>query len=354
MTRKIIHCDADCFYAAIEMRDNPALRNIPMAVGGSSDRRGVITTCNYIARRFGVRSAMATAQARRLCPKLKIIRGNMAKYKQASSAMREIFLDYSEFIEPLSLDEAFIDVTNSPHHRGSGTLIAEEIRKRISDKIGITVSAGVAPNKFLAKVASDWNKPDGIFVIKPDNMAGFVQVLPVEKIPGVGKVTAAKLKEMNLHVCADLVNLGKTELEKRFGRFGKRLFELASGIDERRVSTDRSRKSLSIERTYEKDLCSMNECIGKLPSLFEELILRLSKLEQRYKIIKAFVKVKFNNFNSTTLERIGTDANIEDYHSLLQEAIKRQSIPVRLIGLGVRLRDIELSTSGRQLELFPK
>ena len=203
--RKIIHIDADCFYAAVEVRDNPALKGKPIAVGGSATRRGVVATASYEARKFGVHSAMASATALKRCPGLILIPGRMAVYREASRQMQEIYVDYADLVEPLSLDEAFLDVSQSPHCRGSATLIAEEIRQRIFDRVGITVSAGIAPNKFLAKVASDWNKPNGQFVVTPDRVADFLSELPVRKIWGVGKVTAQRLEKQGIKTCADVM-----------------------------------------------------------------------------------------------------------------------------------------------------
>ncbi|MDC3261519.1 DNA polymerase IV, partial [bacterium] len=187
--RKIIHCDCDCFYAAVEMRDDPSLRQYPIAIGGKSDRRGVVATCNYKAREYGVRSAMPTGQALKLCPDLVVVPGTMAKYREASMKIRQIFYRYTDKVEPLSLDEAFLDVTECTQCSGSATLIAEEIRRTIAEEVGVTASAGVASNKFLAKVASDLNKPDGQYVITPQNIAAFVKQLEVKRINGVGKVT---------------------------------------------------------------------------------------------------------------------------------------------------------------------
>ena len=202
--RKIIHCDCDCFYASVEMRDDPSLRGRPLAVGGRADQRGVIATCNYEARRYGIHSAMATAQAVKLCPDLILIPPNMEKYRITSRQIMDIYRDYTDLVEPLSLDEAYLDVTNSPHCKGSATLIAQEIRRRIFETVGITASAGVAPNKFVAKIASDWNKPDGLFLVRPGEVDAFVAALPVKKLFGVGKVTAAKLHSLGAQTCGDL------------------------------------------------------------------------------------------------------------------------------------------------------
>ena len=350
--RKIIHCDADCFYAAIEMRDDPNLRGRPLAVGGASDRRGVISTCNYEAREYGVRSAMASAHAKRLCPDLLIVPHNMEKYRQASMQIREVFFDYTDLVEPLSLDEAFLDVSESRRCRGSATLMAQEIRRRIHERLQITVSAGVAPNKFLAKIASDWQKPDGLTVITPEQVDEFVIKLPVDRIFGVGKVTAEKLRRMGIETCGDLRQLSVFVLTERFGAFGARLYELCRGQDERQVKPSRRRKSLSVEHTYPEDLPGLAQCLDKLPELFVELKGRLNRVDSDYQVVKAFVKLKFNDFTATTLERAGTSARLGDYRELCEEAFARGNRPVRLMGLGVRFVDLSDDQVVAQLDLF--
>ncbi|MBT6333278.1 MAG: DNA polymerase IV, partial [Halieaceae bacterium] len=248
--RKIIHIDADCFYAAIEMRDDPSLINRPFAVGGSAEGRGVLTTCNYPAREFGVHSAMPTSQAYRLCPDLVVAPVNIPKYREVSVQMHEIFEQFTDVIEPLSLDEAYLDVSNSTLFDGSASRIAEAIREQIKTEINITVSAGVSINKFLAKVASDWNKPDGQKVVTPDEVDAFTAALEVRAIPGVGPVTAEKLKRMGFQKCTDLRNAEARVLKRRFGSFAQTLIERAHGRDNRPVNTSRIRKSLSVEHTY--------------------------------------------------------------------------------------------------------
>lgn len=228
--RKIIHVDMDCFFAAVEMRDNPALRDIPIAIGGSRERRGVISTANYPARKFGVRSAMPTGMALKLCPHLTLLPGRFDAYKEASNHIREIFSRYTSRIEPLSLDEAYLDVTDSVHCHGSATLIAQEIRQTIFSELQLTASAGVAPVKFLAKIASDMNKPNGQFVITPAEVPAFLQTLPLAKIPGVGKVSAAKLEAMGLRTCGDVQKCDLVILLKRFGKFGRILWERSRGL----------------------------------------------------------------------------------------------------------------------------
>lgn len=339
MQRKIIHCDCDCFFAAVEMRDNPSLSAVPLAIGGRSDRRGVIATCNYSARKFGVRSAMSTAHALKLCPHLTVVPGNMAKYKEVSQQIMSIFLDYTDVIEPLSLDEAFLDVTGSEHCHGSATLIAEEIRSRVEAEVGITISAGIAPNKFLAKIASDWNKPNGIYVIKPEQVEGFLLSLPVKKISGVGDKTAQKMAQIGIVTCLDLRAKSLIELVERFGKFGKRLFELARGIDHRPVKTSRIRKSISVEHTYPTDLQNIESCLSQLPILIDELETRYNKYKDTRLVAGVVVKIKFFDFVQTTAENTVIEPDISHFRQLLCDAYSRGERPVRLIGVGYRLKD---------------
>ncbi|KRO70660.1 MAG: DNA polymerase IV [OM182 bacterium BACL3 MAG-120619-bin3] len=354
--RKIIHCDCDCFYASIEMRDNPALRGKPIAVGGSPERRGVVATCNYEAREFGIHSAMASATARRLCPDLIIIRTDMEKYRLASSQIHEIFQRYTDLIEPLSLDEAFLDVSDCDEFRGSATRIAEAIRNEVREVVGITISAGIAPNKFLAKIASDWNKPDGQFAVLPNDVDDFVAKLAVKKLHGVGKVTAAKMHRLNLRTCNDLQNFGADALTEHFGSFGERLFELSRGIDNRPVSTDRIRKSVSVENTFDTDLPDLDSSLEAMLGLLPKLELRLKRLDNHYAIKKQFVKLKFHDFVTTTVEMLSEDTNPENYRTLCEQGFARGERAVRLIGVGVRVEPLENSAevvSGDQLSLLP-
>jgi DNA polymerase-4 len=348
--RKIIHIDADCFYAAVEIRDNPALKGKPLAVGGSASRRGVIATASYEARKFGVHSAMASATAVKRCPQLILIPGRMSVYREASRRMHEIFADYTDLIEPLSLDEAFLDVSNCPRCSGSATLIAREIRERIAQTIGITVSAGVAANKFIAKIASDMNKPDGQYVVAPRQVDDFLRNLPVSRIWGVGKVTAQKLEKKGIRTCADVRAYNIFEFVQEFGQFGEHIHRLAHGIDERPVVSEWRRKSVSVEHTYEEDLPDLQSCLRKLPALLESLEPRLRRLDTDYRIQNCFLKMKFFDFNQTTVERQQTTPGIDDYTMLCEEAWLRAAIPVRLLGLGVRL--IDLTDDSGQMDLF--
>jgi DNA polymerase-4 len=347
--RKIIHCDCDCFYAAVEMRDNPALRDLPIAVGGRADQRGVVATCNYEARRYGIHSAMATAQALKLCPDLVVLPPAMEKYRIASRQILAIYGDYTDLVEPLSLDEAYLDVSDSPHCKGSATLIAQEIRARIFATVGITASAGVAPNKFVAKIASDWNKPDGLFLVRPNEVDAFVAALPVKKLFGVGKVTAAKLNGLGVQTCADLRSWTMLELHHHFGSFGTRLHDLCRGIDNRDVSSSRERKSVSVEETYTPDVPDLKACLALLPELLENLQARIGRCGAQKNVAKLFVKLKFANFTQTTVECVGREPAIAQLEKLMETGFARGNQPVRLLGVGVRLGE---AASIEQMRLF--
>jgi DNA polymerase-4 len=347
--RKIIHCDCDCFYAAVEMRDNPALRELPIAVGGRPDQRGVIATCNYEARRYGIHSAMATAQALQRCPDLIVLPPAMEKYRVASRQILEIYRDYTDLVEPLSLDEAYLDVSESPHCKGSATLIAQEIRARIFATVGITASAGVAPNKFVAKIASDWNKPDGLFLVRPEEVDMFVAALPVKKLFGVGKVTAAKLNKLGAQTCADLRGWTLLELEHHFGRFGARLHDLCRGIDNRAVSSSRERKSVSVEETYTPDVPDLPACLALLPELYHSLLARIKRCGAEKQVQKLYVKIRFADFHQTTVECVGAAPHMAQFEKLMETGYLRGNQPVRLLGVGVRLGEAE---NLEQLSLF--
>lgn len=341
MVRKIIHIDADCFYASVEMRDNPSLRDIPIAIGGAVDRRSVLATANYAARIYGVRSAMPTSVAKQLCPSLLVIPGNMAKYRAASQQMQAIFREFTHIIEPLSLDEAYLDVTDSTHFQGSATRIAEKIRARILDEVGITVSAGVATNKFIAKVASDWEKPNGLTVVSPDNQLAFVSAIPVKSISGIGRVAQEKLAALNVFTCADLQNQDFSVLQKKFGSMAFRLSQLALGVDERPVEVSRERKSISVEHTFEKDLQDAKACQDALPILLAELKRRLNEKGLGSRLSKYYLKLKFDDFKQTTIEQpIRSELTDDTFYTLLVQARARSWRPVRLIGVGYRLQPL--------------
>lgn len=348
--RKIIHIDMDSFFASVEMRDNPLLKNVPLAIGGSEKKRGVISTANYIARQYGVKSAMPTAHALRLCPELTLVHGDMAKYKDVSRQIHQIFHRYTELIEPLSLDEAFLDVSQSTLFQGSATLIAEDIRKTIEMELNLTASAGVAPIKFIAKIASDMNKPNGIFVVKPNEIPAFVRELSLGKIPGVGKVTLAKLHQMGLYTGADIQAYDKHTLLRRFGKFGHSLWQRCHGIDERSVNPERVRKSVGVERTLSSDIYLRSDCVEVMASLYDELLIRLKRVSPQLMIQRQGIKLKFSDFQQTTVEHKKDQLTYHFFESLLDEALTRQQgRGIRLIGLMVGLRskfesqDIQLS-----------
>ena len=351
------------------MRDNPNFRGIPMAVGGSADKRGVIATCNYEARKFGIHSAMASSQALRLCPHLKIIPGRMKRYVEESTKIREIFFEYTSLVEPLSLDEAYLDVTGVDQCGGSATLIAEEIRGKILEKTGLTASAGVAPNKFLAKVASDWKKPNGLFTLTPKTIPHFIALLPIQKIPGVGRVTEKKLKGLGIYCCKDLQGKDLNFLERHFGKFGTTLSERSFGRDERAVITDYPRKSLSLERTFDKDLTG-EECLEKFEHFISDLRERLFRWKKKKDpknlyLSKAYVKLKYEDFQRTTLEKTnpypfyeplwekGELPNFLKKHlfGLLRVSLEKSPKKIRLMGIGVRFGEKEYLKS-EQLRLF--
>jgi len=349
--RKIIHCDCDCFYASVEMRDDPSLRGRPLAVGGRPDQRGVIATCNYEARRFGIHSAMSSALAMRKCPELLILPTAMEKYRTASRQIMAIYRDYTQDVEPLSLDEAYLDVTHATRCKGSATLIAEEIRARVCETVGVTVSAGVAPSKFIAKIASDWNKPDGLFVVRPHEVDAFVAALPVRKIHGVGKVTAAKLEKLGLSTCAQLRTWSLFDLHRHFGVFGKRLYELARGIDERPVRADQERKSVSVETTYVNDLLTPEACSEELKRLAVQLDARIERAGCVHAVRKLFVKIRFANFQRTTVECVADATDVRTMLLLLEKGLARRKLAVRLLGVGVRLEEENPALRG-QFALF--
>ena len=344
--RKIIHVDMDCFYAAIEMREHPELAGQPIAVGGRSSKRGVLTTANYEARKFGCRSAMPTYKALRLCPHLVVLPVRFDLYRDESTRIRTIFERFTSLIEPLSLDEAYLDVS---HLNSKAANVAAEIRAQIFEETSLAASAGIAPNKFLAKIASDWRKPNGQFEVRTSDIGEFMKDLPVSEIWGVGQRTAEKLARFGAKTCGDLQNWDLTKLTREFGKFGIDLYQLSRGEDERSINTNRERKSLSSEHTYAEDLTSLEECGTRLERILDELKEDLGKASER-RIAKAFIKLKFNDFKTTTAECAAATVDLSIYESLLAEAWERRSgRTVRLLGAGVRF--VPLGGPTEQLEL---
>lgn len=346
-SRAIIHLDMDCFYAAIEVRDRPSLRDKPVGVGGARDRRGVLTTCNYEARKFGVRSAMPTFMALQRCPDLIVLPTRFDVYRREAAIIRGILHRFTSVIEPLSLDEAYLDVTTHP---GAPGPFAQVVRGTIFRKTKLTSSAGIGPNKLIAKIASEINKPNGQFEVKAEEVHDFMQGLPVRKIWGIGEKSERTLEELGVKTCGELQRFSRQELVDLFGKFGLNLYELCRGIDHRPVEPDRPRKSLSTEETFAVDLTTLEQCEEKLEELFQDLMADLAQKEATRFVTKIFVKLKFNDFTRTTAERAGLAPTLQDFQTLLTEAFGRTGKSVRLIGVGVRFA--ETMPENGQLDLL--
>ena len=338
--RAIIHLDMDCFYAAIEVRDRPALRGKPVGVGGARDRRGVLTTCNYEARKFGVHSAMPTFMALQRCPSLIVLPTRFDVYRREAAVVREILHRFSSLVEPLSLDEAYLDVTAD---RGAPGQLAQVIRDLIFQKSKLTSSAGVGPNKLIAKIASARCKPNGQLEVTVEEVPGFMKDLSVREIWGIGQKTEKRLWELGVKTCGDLQRFPRPELVDLFGKFGSELFDLCRGIDDRPVEPDRPRKSLSTEETFVSDLETLEQCEERLAELFQDLMADLAQKETNRRVTKIFVKLKFADFTRTTVERAGLEPTLQAFGTLLAEAFARTGKRVRLIGVGVRFAE-----SGRE------
>jgi DNA polymerase-4 len=340
--RAIIHLDMDAFYASIEIRDQPSLKGKPVGVGGARDRRGVLTTCNYEARKFGVRSAMPTFMALQRCPNLIILPTRFDVYRKEAATIREILFRFTPLVEPLSLDEAYLDVTDHP---GAPAPLAQVIRGLIFRKTKLTASAGIGPNKLVAKIASDLKKPNGQFEVKPEAVSEFMKELSVRKLWGIGEVTGQKLEKLGIATCGEMQRLSRFALQENFGKFGIELYDLCRGIDDRPVEPDRERKSLSNEETFSSDLETLAECEEKLPELFGELMADLDQKEASRPVTKIFVKLKFHDFTRTTVERAGLPPTLDQFRLLLAEGFARTQKSVRLIGLGVRFASVEIPDS---------
>lgn len=330
------------------MRERPELAGRPIAVGGSSGR-GVLTTCNYEARKFGCHSAMPAFKAKRLCPYLVMLPVRFDLYRQESSRIREIFHEFTDLVEPLSLDEAYLDVSNL---RSEAASVAWEIRHRIHQLTGLTASAGIASNKFLAKVASDWEKPNGQFEVTPSMTHAFLSDLPVKHIWGVGKRTASRLEALGIKTCGEMRLRSELDLVQYFGKFGRSLFRLCRGLDDRSVNPHRERKSLSNERTFSTNLESVEEGQQRLTDLVEELRRDYEAKHTDRVIRECVVKIKFADFQITSAQQASERINADLFGELLEEAWSRsEGRSVRLIGAGVRFRLREESRVF-QLEMF--
>jgi DNA polymerase-4 len=328
----------DAFYASIEQRDHPEYRGKPLAVGYAAER-GVVAAASYEARKFGVHSAMPSLTALSKCPRIIFVPARFNVYREVSRQIRDIFLEYTDLVEPLSLDEAYLDVTVSKPGIASATLIAREIKHRIKDTTGLTASAGVSVNKFLAKVASDWKKPDGLFVILPEESEGFAEELKIEKFWGVGKVTAAKMHELGIHAGRDLKRLGENELVRLFGKQGHIYYHNALGIDNREVVPDRMRKSLGAEETFLTDICDKTELEGELRDIADEVWRRTSQQDFYGRTVT--LKIKYADFREVS-KRHTNSLPIDNFHTfwpvalnLLEEVEFGKHKKIRLMGLYV-------------------
>jgi len=350
--RKIIHVDMDAFYASVEQMDNPELRGKPVAVGGS-ENRGVVSAASYEARKFGVRSALSGTLAKKYCPELIFVRPRFDRYKEISQKIRKIFLDYTDLVEPLSLDEAYLDVTQNKKGNPSASLIAQEIRKRIFEEVGLTASAGISVNKFIAKVASDYNKPNGQKTVNPDEVIPFLEQLPIKKFYGVGKVTAEKMYQLGIFTGLDLKAKSLEYLEKHFGKSGTYYYYIVRGIHNSEVKPERIAKSVATEHTFDENLTSEIFMLERLEVIAAELERRL----KRYKIAGKTVTLKIKYSDFTLQTRSKTLPYFISDKSLLHETAKellyqeRMKDSVRLLGISLNnLNTEEKKTVAVQLK----
>jgi DNA polymerase-4 len=342
--RKIVHVDMDAFYASVEQRDDPSLRGKPVVVAWKG-KRSVVCAASYEARRFGVRSAMPAITAERMCPQAIFLPPDFTRYKAVSRAVREIFQRHTDLIEPLSLDEAYLDVTENKTGLPTATKVAKAIRQQIREELFLTASAGVAPNKFLAKIASDWRKPDGLFVIQPGDFDSFLPPLAVGRIPGVGKVTEARLKQIGIQTVGDLRGFDPSALESQFGRYGLRLYELAHGIDHSPVIPDRPTKSISAEDTFERDIP-----LSETEDLIRRLAQKVWSASRKDLRLARTVVLKLKTSEFAILTRSHTPAvppmSCEELTSIALSLRERVDLEAsrrfRLVGVGLsNFRDLE-------------
>jgi DNA polymerase IV len=349
-SRKIIHIDMDAFYASVEQRDNPELKGQPVAVGGG--HRGVVAAASYEARKFGVRSAMPSVTAKRRCPDLVFVKPRFDAYKAVSQQIRAIFADYTDLIEPLSLDEAYLDVTEDRRGLGTARAIAEDIRRRIAKECQLTASAGVSYCKFIAKLASDQNKPDGLCVITPEKGAAFVATLPVKRFHGIGPVTAAKMGRLGILTGADLAAWSRAQLDAHFGSSGEWYWKIARGIDERPVRPDRPYKSVSAERTFDVDLSQFEALAAELERVAGHAWARIERAQVTGRTVT--LKVKFADFTIITRSRsftrpVAAEADFLAAGQALLAALMPVSKGIRLLGLG--LHNLAEPAEGAPLQL---
>ncbi len=343
--RKIIHIDMDAFYASVEQRDNPEYRNKPIVVGGSPEGRGgVVATASYEARKFGIRSAMPSKRALQLCPKVIFVRPRFDAYKEVSHKIREIFSRYTDLIEPLSLDEAFLDVTSDKQNIGSAIEIAKQIKLAIKNELQLTASAGISVNKFVAKIASEMKKPDGLTFIGPSKIENFMETLSVEKFFGVGKVTAEKMNKIGLFTGADLKKLSEQELTKYFGKSGRFYYNIVRGIDEREVQPHRETKSLGAEDTFPFDLTSLEEMNDELDKIAKTVFTRLLQHELFGRTIT--LKIKYSDFRQITRNQ-SFPQPVTDLETIKKTA-KELLLSTDIVNKKIRLLGISFSNFGEE------
>ena len=350
--RRILHLDMDAFYASVEQRDDPSLRGRPLAVGGPPERRGVVAAASYEARPYGIHSAMPMSRAVRLCPELVVVPPDFSRYKAVSAELREILHDATDLVEPLSLDEAYLDVTDNKLGLGSGTEVAQYLRARVRDELRLTCSVGVAPLKFVAKIASDWNKPDGLTVVRPRDVLRFIHPLPVRKLWGVGPATDTRLAGMGIRTIGDLAAMEEEVARARLGSHGAFLWNLAQGVDPRPVRTHRVRKSWSAERTFAEDIDDLETLDGILAEQAERVAGGLRDADTVGRTVR--VKVRYADF--TTVTRAATLAEpTADPERIAQEAavlLRRTDAGVRAVRLvGVGIAGLEREEEQAQLAL---
>lgn len=354
--RKIIHIDMDAFYAAVEQRDNPAYLNKPVIVGGKPDSRGVVATCSYEARLFGVHSAMPSSQAVRLCPQAIFINPRFDAYREASENIRHIFSQYCDCVEPLSLDEAYLDVSNSGYCQGSATLLARQIKQDIRRQTRLIASAGISYNKFLAKIASDLDKPDGLHVITPEQAAQFIEKLPIGKFHGIGPATEKKMRDLGIQNGYDLKQIPLPRLQQHFGKAARHYYDIARGIDCRPVNAHRDRKSIGVETTFAEDIGDAQVIIHQLQLLLSQALGKLS--EKKLAAHTLTIKIKYRDFVQITRSRTLPQAiaNGSKTKLLLADLLKNTAIgekKVRLLGVSLSaLQEFEEAGQYRQTDLF--
>jgi len=354
MMRKIIHVDMDAFFAAVEVRDNPQYKGKPLIVGGDPNSRGVVSTCSYEARRYGIHSAMPSSHAYRLCPHAIFVRGRFEAYREASEIVKSIFYEYTDLVEPVSIDEAYLDVTENIHGIDSATEIARQIRQKIFERTQLTASAGVSYNKFLAKIGSDLDKPDGLVVIPPNKAAEVLDKLPIGKFHGIGKKSEEKMKKLGITNGFELRKWSLKDLLKHFGKVGSFYYYIVRGIDEREVKTNRIRKSIGMERTFSIDINDNEEMIEYLKKFAAKLSGKMR--EKRVKAKTLTLKIKYSNFDLVTKCRSLSDAFDDEKiiahlaQRMLVETIAANN-KIRLLGLSLSHLEWEDDTDGRQMIL---